>query len=141
MEDILKFLLVVAVITLGIARQSAKKTKKETHRDFDIPTPDSGCPQPELWENGSDGSHIPERAETKTEPTAYVFQSSTPRKQPGSKKQTSQWRPETSSHTSYITTPQVPDLQDANEESEFSIRSAEEARKAIIWSEILRRKY
>ena len=141
MEDILKFLLVVGVLVLGIARQSAKKTMKDSRPGPDIPTPDTGHPQPEPWEDGNSGTPRPASTETRGEPAPYAFQPSDTRKQPEGKSRTSRRKPETPPHTAHNVPPQTTDLQEAEQASEFSIRSAEEARKALVWSEILQRKY
>lgn len=112
MEDIVKFLLVIGFIVIGIVKQSKKETDKEAEPD--MPVPDAPLP---------------------TQPIAQ------PRK--AKKKGKAKPFPQTSGPSPHSTpaTPPLAEPQTPEETSEFNIRSAEEARKAIIWSEILNRKY
>ena len=92
MEDVFKFLLVAAVIVIGLVKQFKKEANKNADKSPDIPMPDVAK----------------------------------------------------SKHTSIKASPPSPASrpQESDEvTSEYGIHSAEEARKAIIWSEILQRKY
>lgn len=116
MEDIVKFLLVIGFIVIGIAKQYKKEADKEAEPD--MPVPDE--PLPDLQKGDTTcGGYIPEGPKT-------VKPVPKPRKAP----------PRSAPATPPLAEPQTPE-----ETSEFNIRSAEEARKAIIWSEILNRKY
>ncbi|MDE5711591.1 hypothetical protein [Bacteroides sp.] len=120
MEDIFKFLLVVGFIAIGIVKQYKKEADKNAKPD---------APVPDLTGNDTTyGGYIPEgpqkpqkaRKAGKKGKAKAAFQT-----------------PGNSTHSA----PPPTEPQESEEASEFSIRSAEEARKAIIWSEILQRKY
>ena len=114
MEDAFKFLLVVAVIAIGLVRRFKKESNKSADKSPDIPMPDADNPLPEYWGGDTYGGFIPEGPSSK------------------------------SKHASMRTSPPSPasSPQESGEAtSEYGIHSAEEARKAIIWSEILQRKY
>ena len=136
MEDIVKFLLVIGFIIVGIAKQYKKETNKEAESDMPLPdAPDE--PLPDLQKGDTTyGGYIPEGPQ----PVQPIVQPvPKPRKKKGKAKPFLQ-----TSEPSLHSTPAAPPLvepQAPEEPSEFSIRSAEEARKAIIWSEILNRKH
>jgi len=92
----------------------------------DIPMPDVDNPLPEYWGGDTYGGFIPEGPKPAEKPK--------PVSKPSAK----------SKHTSIKASPPSPASrpQESDEvTSEYGIHSAEEARKAIIWSEILQRKY
>ena len=126
MEDAFKFLLVVAVIAIGLVRRFKKESNKSADESPDIPMPDTDNPLPEYWGGDTYGGFIPEGPKPAEKPK--------PVSRPSSK----------SKHASMRTSPPSPasSPQESGEAtSEYGIHSAEEARKAIIWSEILQRKY
>lgn len=134
MDEVLKFLLIAAVIVIGIVRQLKKEANKNADKAPSMPIPETENPLPENWGGGTYGGYIPEGPQQ--EPPVQVKK----------KKTTSTPKPflsNTTSSTTQITSPPASSLQesDESEESEFAIHSAEEARRAIIWSEILQRKY
>lgn len=148
MEDVLKFLLIAAVIVIGIVRQLKKDASKYADKDSAMPTPEAEHPLPEEWGEGTYGGYIPEgpqpdpipqMKQEKTTSTSKPFRSGTfvPAKAAG----TSSYKHSTSAMQSLP--PLTSGLQEFEEpaDSEFAINSAEDARRAIVWSEILQRKY
>ncbi|ADV42764.1 hypothetical protein [Bacteroides helcogenes] len=137
MEDAFKFLLVAAVIVIGLIRQFKKEAKKnaeskpfmlpDTDMEDDVFTPSS--------EQGSTyGGYIPEGPQMTEQTTEKAF---TPSVKSKSRK---------TSGSSYIPIQEkdcltASDTPESDETSEYGIHSAEEAKRAIIWSEILQRKY
>ena len=121
MEDIIQYLILFAVVLVFMT----KKAKKE------VAEGPSDLPEgPYDVESGSDATdYTIEVGETPACPPRYTPPASpTPRT-------TSTPRPTHAPPASILPT-------EINEPtSEYTIRSAEEARKAIIWSEILHRKY
>ena len=115
MEDVFKFLLVAAVIVIGLVKQFKKEANKNADKSPDIPMPDVDNPLPEYWGGDTYGGFIPGGPKPAEKPKP-VSKASPP--SPAS-------RPQESDEVT----------------SEYGIHSAEEARKAIIWSEILQRKY
>ncbi len=126
MGDILKFLFIVGIIVIGIVRQ-VKKEKETNKKTFIPPT----IPNKDKVENTRIPTSKKKKEPEKRVPQSFltVTESST----------SSPYRPATST----LSTPPPSDdtAQITENESDFSIHSIEEARKAIIWSEILRRKY
>ena len=112
MEDIFKFLLVIGIIAVGFVRQAKKEANKKTGGSPVMPMPDEDSPFPETI-------ITPQKKTKKTE-----------KKHKPAKKQP---------FIQQDTDNTLPEPVDAS--SEFEIHSAEEARKAIIWGEILQRKY
>lgn len=125
MEDIFKFLLVIGILVIGFVRQAKKEAKKKAGNPSAMPMPDGKSPFPGDWEDATYGGYIPEGPEP--EPIAVTGQT---------KKKT---RPAAASSSPSPSPAPVPQATD--EPSEFEIRSVEEARRAIVWSEILQRKY
>lgn len=143
MEDVFKFLLVAAVIVIGLVRQFKKEAKKNADEDTTMPMPEAGNPMPENWGGGTYGGYIPEGPKEehvikvekkKTAPKPFISDSYVPTTSMG----TTAYNKPTS--TNQNASSSMPEPQE-NDESEFTIRSAEEARRAIVWSEILQRKY
>lgn len=126
MEDVFKFLLVAAVIATGLIRQFKKEANKNADKSPGMPMPDVDNPLPEDWGGDTYGGFIPEGPK------------------PAEKPKTASKPSAKSKYTSIKASPPCPASrpQESDEAtSEYGIRSAEEARKAIIWSEILQRKY
>lgn len=121
MEDILQFLFITGLIIIGIVRQFREESKKNADKQFDIPLPEEeeidedATPVPQSWGRPYVG-HITEK-----QPPKKVSASVAPPKR--------------------VSPPSPPALQTPDSNPDYSIHSAEEARKAIIWSEILRNKW
>lgn len=131
MEDIFKFLLIAAVIVIGIVKQFKKEAKKNAGSGPVMPIPTEENPLPEQWGGETYGGYIPEGPKEK--PVIKVEKKkAAPNKSTSSNSKTTT--------TNQNISPPTPELQE-NDDSEFTIHSAEEARRAIVWSEILQRKY
>ena len=129
MEDIFKFLLVIGIIVFGIVRQAKKEAKKSADERSAMPIPDAEDRLPENWEDETYGGFIPKGPE----PEEIIIVKKTEKISP---------RPtNTGTLPKQKISPPAPEAEETDETSEFGIRSAEEARRAIIWSEILQRKY
>ncbi len=126
MEDIFKFLLVVGVIVISFVSQAKKGAKKRAGDTSAMPMPDEKNPLPESWNDETYGGYIPEGPK----PEAIATRKQTEKKHKPAQKQPS---------IQQNTDNRLPEPVD--EPSEFEIHSAEEARKAIVWGEILQRKY
>ena len=61
MEDVFKFLLVAAVIVIGLVKQFKKEANKNADKSPDIPMPDVDNPLPEYWGGDTYGGFIPRR--------------------------------------------------------------------------------
>ncbi len=117
MEDILKFLIVAGIIVVGIARQYKKEAKKYTRQDTAIPGPQPPpIPATETRKRGK--TIIPDIHERKTVRTTHI-----------SPPPQSSWK---DMHDTCVT---------GTEKEDLKIRSVEDVRKAIVWGEILQRKY
>ena len=147
MEDFLKFLLIAGVILVGIFKEVSKNSKSKKATDkrpvppISSPTeidPDA-VPMPEAW--GKIELPIPKKSSKQASRHA-------PKQQQQKKKReevsvaaslaNSAAQDELNSRQgSHFNTPN--ESSDNNED--FTIHSAEEARRAIIWGEILQRKY
>lgn len=149
MEDFLKFLLIAGVILVGIFKEVNKKSKsKKTQNNRPsphMPSPSpveihpEAAPVPETW-----GKHKP-----LGELLQPFFEQAAPKPAP---KKTKKKKEEISVSAS-LANSVAQDERNAQQgshyaspeatenEEDFSIRSAEEARRAIIWGEILQRKY
>ena len=151
MEDFLKFLLIAGVILVGIFKEVSKnnKSKKTQNKRPVTPTPSpvevdtDATPIPEFWERGSK--------------VLDDFLQSLPVEQPAPKpapKPTPKKKKEEISVAASIANSSAQDKRntkqgshydhpetDNSNQEDFSIHSAEEARRAIIWGEILQRKY
>lgn len=153
MEDFLKFLLIAGVILVGIFREVNKNSKakkpKAKHPVPPMPSPveinPDTVPMPETWGR-------PRSLEELLQPISREQ----PASRQSSKKQTSKPKKKkeevsvaaslansiaqderNSRQGAHYNTPY--DSSDSKED--FTIHSAEEARRAIIWGEILQRKY
>jgi hypothetical protein len=135
MDGIIEFLVIAAVIIVGIVSQN-KKSKAEQSTQERPPIP-----------------HRPNVGEALPEPKAYdpyeeIFIPTTPKKK--KKKRTP--TPFLSEEPIEEGTPAVTSMRDLGssvsteteenaESSEYALNSVDEARKAIVWGEILQRKY
>lgn len=147
MEDFLKFLLIAGVILVGIFKEVSKnnKSKKTQNKRPVPPTPSpvevdpDATPIPEFWGRGSK--------------VLDDFLQSIPVEQPAPKPTPKKKKEEISVAASIANSSAQdkrntkqgshydhPETDNSNQE-DFSIHSAEEARRAIIWGEILQRKY
>lgn len=132
MEDLFKFLIIAVVIIVSIAKQFTKEPEKTPRKKPLAPAGEAeeGMPVPPVAPIPVSGnaSSVPS-APTSMPPTA------------------SSLRPRRKAGVSPMVTPTVSTpsssraAADADASSEYGIHSAEEARRAIIWSEILQRKY
>lgn len=138
MEDVFKFLLVAAVIAIGLVRQFKKEAKKNAANKPVAPMPNTGMDDnsfpPYTSGRGTYGGYIPEGPQMM--------------EQPGKKMGTTAMKPGIPKTRTSLYTPVQPqdsplvfESPESDERSEYGIHSAEEARRAIIWSEILQRKY
>ena len=127
MEDILKILFVVGILLYEIVRRIRKEDSGQAASlEENLPEPED-IPVP-LDEPDATCVFTPEEEEKPADPLP-------PTPKPQRKKpQTYQPLPDAPA------TPPTPDIT-AAQEDEYRILSAEEARKAIIWGEILQRKY
>lgn len=140
MEDFFKFLLVMSVIVIGIVKQFKKEAQKNADKKPAMPMPDANFPLPEYQDEDTDRNFV--REEPETEPEFMHRPSASPNKQPRHQKQSFQSEtPAPSPSSINASPPPISDPQDSDGASDFGIHSVEEARKAFVWSEILRRKY
>ncbi len=142
MEDFLKFLLIAGVILVGISKEVNKNGKAKKAR---AKRPVSPMPSP--VEAPPDSVPIPE-AWGKIELPDELLRP-IPRKQPAAQPSSKQQYPrqktpeqqrkkeEVSVAASLADTPH----DSSDNKDDFAIHSVEEARRAIIWGEILHRKY
>ncbi|WP_294547342.1 ferrichrome ABC transporter substrate-binding protein [uncultured Bacteroides sp.] len=147
MEDFLKFLLIAGVILVGIFKEVSKNSKSKKATDkrpvSPIPSPTEIEPDvvlmPEAW--GKIELPIPKKSSKQASRHA-------PKQQQQKKKReevsvaaslaNSAAQDELNSRQgSHFNTPN----ESSNNNEDFTIHSAEEARRAIIWGEILQRKY
>lgn len=105
--DILKFLIIVAVIAIFIIKEARKNKVKSSGKPAPIPMPEQMKP-----------IEIPIPPKKRVSPP-----------------------PVPKAHSPKRGEVPPPCIQEPEEESDIAIRSAEDARKAIIWSEILNKKY
>lgn len=129
MEEVLKFLAIIAVIVAGIVSQVRKEAKKNAANTPRVPMPDAPQQMPDYRNDDTYGGFIPKGPD----PIA----THTPKKP----KKTSSSRHSSPTPPKPKETPPEEITQETDDTSDFNIRSAEEARRAIIWSEILQRKY
>lgn len=138
MEDVFKFLLVAVVIVIGLVRQFKKEAKKKSANKPVVPIPNTGMDDnsfpPYTARRGTYGGYIPEGPQTM--------------EQSGGKKGGTAMKPGSPKAATSLYTPIQPqdsppivETSESDERTEYGIHSAEEARRAIIWSEILQRKY
>lgn len=160
MEDFLKFLAIAAVILMGIIQEVNKnsKSKKATNKRPVPPTPSpdeiapDSVPMPETWGMPKSPDELlrpmPIEPATPKRSSQQAFRQAPKQKQKQKKKK------EEVSVAASITNSTVQDAlntrqgnhydvphESSDKQEDFTIHSAEEARRAIIWGEILQRKY
>lgn len=129
MEDFLKFLLVAAVVVIGIVRQSQKEAKKKAAQKPSRPRTGTVPPAPMPEEEDETyGGYIPSGPAPQPEPAARPKPVMRPEGQ-----RTTQQPPASPSPT--------PGTRDETPGEDYRPRSADDWRRAIVWSEILNRKY
>ncbi|GCB35768.1 ferrichrome ABC transporter substrate-binding protein [Bacteroides faecalis] len=149
MEDIFKFLLLAGVIIVGIVK-SLKKTVDNTENKRSVPptqptaeTVPDAVPLPEAWGNIFTPKDIFQPATTPKESTSPSQKPKNQKKhiaQFGSENNVAQQNTESQSSHPHISSSTVSQELSESEE-DFTIHSVEEARRAIIWGEIMQRKY
>ncbi|WP_321334052.1 hypothetical protein [uncultured Bacteroides sp.] len=139
MKDLLQFLLIVGIIGVAIIRQISKNKPEKADATPRTPSPkgedDESPSLPGGWEQWfptEQKSAMPPVAHEVIAPAATTVQQ---RKKELSKKNAP--LPPTKKNNQKQDSPP----QTNNNEQDFGIHSAEDARRAIIWSEILQRKY
>lgn len=142
MEDILKFLAIAGIIIIGFVRQAKKEAKKKADSKPFAPMPDEANPFPQVQGDETYGGYIPKGPQPET--VAIPANTEKPKTSsqsfiPKSTISKSSNRADTLSKQR-ISPPEAI-IQENEEPSEFEIHSTEEARRAIVWSEILQRKY
>lgn len=118
MEDVMQFLLVAGILAFGIYKQFNKEKSNKPEKSTPMPTPEYEY-EPEFKES-------------------VIFEK--PQKKVAAPPKTS--LPKEGIRSTYVPTTAPKAAKEATvDKGEFSIQSVEEARRAIIWSEILQRKY
>lgn len=136
MENIMQFLVVAGMIAFGIYRQINKEKSKESEEKQRMPHPpmpevaEDAIPVPEMW-----GRSFPYEPKPVAKPQTTTKTTKTVSTRPATSSQTIQ-KQKMASPPSSSTMQRVEETHE-----DFTIHSAEEARRAIIWGEILRRKY
>lgn len=150
MDDILKFFLIAGVILIGVLREANKNKSKKTQNQRPHPSmpptteaaPDD-APFPETW-----GKMFP--PQDVFQPVPIEKPSKQAQKEINARRQAAESRQTVAEKKSMQASPSSPDSPRASigakapacsEKEDFTIHSAEEARRAIIWGEILQRKY
>lgn len=140
MEDVSTILIFVGIIVVAIIQRIRKNPGKESTGQPDMPFGGMDNPLPENWGGNTYGGFIPEGPE----PEVFIPQGKKKKHQPA-KDRTSAGRNTVNQSSSNIGSQPIqqmpPPEVEQEEPSEFQINSAEEARRAIVWSEILQRKY
>lgn len=154
MEDILQFLLIIGVILVGVFKEVTKNSKSKkaaTQRPVStIPSPaeidPDNVPLPEAW--GKIELPLPQESsrQSSKQSSRQIFQQQ--------KQQQKKKREEVSVASSLANSAaqdklnsrqgshyDIPENGASDSNEDFTIHSAEEARRAIIWGEILQRKY
>jgi hypothetical protein len=117
MDGIIQFLIVAAILAMGVARQVKKEAAKNQSRP--APLPEEVIVPPKSSKNKSE----------KKSPKPFISEG--------------QLRGLTQSEgEAAIAAPDdAAPAEASGTDSEYALRSADDARRAIIWSEILQRKY
>lgn len=118
MEDIMQFLVIAGIIAFGIYRQFSKENKKNAENNIPMPIP----------------PHT-------TEPPIPLDVAIKPSRKQSSKPLPVEGARSTNTQSHSTSLPSEEKKESDMKDCEFTIHSAEEARRAIIWSEILQRKY
>ena len=155
----LKLFLIMAVILIGIFKEVKKASKSAStgHPSPDSPNPlpdaTEESPMPEAWNFPKPFEHVPiptplKRNTQEAFPADTETESPVVQRRKNKKNRAQHAMPRTESpqavHQPIAPPAEMPaaaDTKTAGYEEDFQIRSAEEARKAIIWGEILQRKY
>lgn len=116
MEDVMQFLLVAGILAFGIYKQFSKEKSNKPEKSAPIPTPEyeyeSEFKEPVIFEKPQKKVAVSPKPSL---PQEGIRNTHAPNSIPKTTQETNK--------------------------SEYSIQTAEEARRAIIWSEILQRKY
>lgn len=129
MEDLLKFLFIASIIAIGIYKEASKAKAKKPSQNRPAPSATPTTPNPSPLPAGWDESK-----------KSDDFFQTIPRESVASRKE--RLSAPSNQYTQKRTEPVSDTLsQSIPEEEDFTIHSAEEARRAIIWGEILQRKY
>lgn len=126
----LQFLIIAGAILIGIVREYKKIAKKNAEAKPAMPVPRTESMAREVHPVPKVKKEVTKKQNHSSSPKAFLAGESA----------------KTSSYTPVVPTeeqvsPAMSTTSYSDSESEYSIQSAEEARKAIIWSEILQRKY
>lgn len=148
MEDFLKFLLIAGVILVGIFKEVNKNSKskktRETHPVPPKPSPSTveidpdAVPIPEIW---SKHKPLGDLLEPFFEPVAPKPAPKKPKKKEEISISASLANSVAQDERNAKQGSHFASSDSSENEEDFAIRSAEEARRAIIWGEILQRKY
>ncbi|HIZ32106.1 MAG TPA: hypothetical protein H9814_00965 [Candidatus Bacteroides merdigallinarum] len=135
MEEFLKFLLVAAVLVVAFIRQTRKEAQKKQAPlpPFMPQTEAPASPLPDEEKDQTYGGYIPEG------PAPEPATPSKPERKPHIANASAKERPRQSAPKPTPPPATAPTAEDGT--TDYQIHSAEEARRAIIWSEILTRKY
>ena len=154
MEDFVKFLLIAGVIIIGIVKEVKKNKAKNEKNKRPAPTmppmPETdpnAVPIPEAWGKMFPSQDIFESAPLEKRSNKPTQKEATKHKAERKREPVSQFgtlgnitgvegQRSTQATASQTINEEIP-----TSESEFTIHSTEEARRAIIWGEILQRKY
>lgn len=119
MEDVLQFLLVAGILAFGIFKQFNKEKAKNQEKRSPMPVPE--------YEYEPEFEEVVLFEEPKKQMTVHPKPA----------------LPKEGVRSTYVPTtrPKTSKKAETSGKKEFSIQTTEEARRAIIWSEILRRKY
>ena len=159
MEDFLKFLLIAGVILVGIFKEVSKNSKSKKATDKrpvpPIPSPTEiepdAVPMPEAW--GRPKSLDELLRPIPVEPPTSKRSSQQASRQTPKQQQKKKKKEEVSVAASLANSAAQDELnsrqgshynaphESSDNNEDFTIHSAEEARRAIIWGEILQRKY
>lgn len=129
MDGILQFLLIAGLIAIGIIKQIKKEAKK---KDIILKPENEYNPFPR--DQKAERSFFPESS-------TFEVRKSTFSEEKKIKKPIAPPLNTSAPPKAKATSTEVPICTASETESEFRINSIEEARKAIVWSEILQRKY
>ncbi|MDR0893775.1 MAG: hypothetical protein LBN06_00500 [Prevotellaceae bacterium] len=128
MDGIIEFLILVGILAFGAIREYKKEARKNAGAKPVTPEKE---PEQEVF--------VPRPF------NPFEREVSLPKKTPQPKKKKQAPRPFLSQQEAVTAIeaaePPVVEVEETATESEYTIHSAEEARKAIVWGEILQRKY
>ncbi|MDR0940520.1 MAG: ferrichrome ABC transporter substrate-binding protein [Mediterranea sp.] len=138
MDDFWKFLLIGGIVLIGIVKEVSKKKASEQ----DTPASPHFPPTPHADEMTPDVPAIPapwNRPRTLED----LYRPVPPEQKPTRPRNTERSPKKETPRHAPLPQPPIPTetIETTEDGEEFQIRSAEEARRAIVWGEILRRKY